>query len=231
MVKMIYLLKTTKFIANLNDVMERFDMEIIDTVVSVSDEYNCYNLQEMVYLFKQNDPGAEDEIQFRLSELINKYIYYTKKQNNLLPLDEIRYVCDDAVFVSLRRYKPRSGPYIRYFRSTLYYQVLKFKSTFIERYYNQDNLYVVPLSYQETESYMVEDYSTQEQRYRSFAEKLDLEDLIETLSPLDREIVNLLVQGYTVSEIAKLQNRSYQLIRNRIYSIQQVYKRRKYLPT
>lgn len=231
MVKMIYLLKTTKFIANLNDVMERFDMEIIDTVVSVSDEYNCYNLQEMVYLFKQNDPGAEDEIQFRLSELINKYIYYTKKQNNLLPLDEIRYVCDDAVFVSLRRYKPRSGPYIRYFRSTLYYQVLKFKSTFIERYYNQDNLYVVPLSYQETESYMVEDYSTQEQRYRSFAEKLDLEDLIETLSSLDREIVNLLVQGYTVSEIAKLQNRSYQLIRNRIYSIQQVYKRRKYLPT
>ena len=231
MVKMIYLLKTTKFIANLNDVMERFDMEIIDTVVSVSDEYNCYNLQEMVYLFKQNDPGAEDEIQFRLSELINKYIYYTKNQNNLLPLDEIRYVCDDAVFVSLRRYKPRSGPYIRYFRSTLYYQVLKFKSTFIERYYNQDNLYVVPLSYQETESYMVEDYSTQEQRYRSFAEKLDLEDLIETLSPLDREIVNLLVQGYTVSEIAKLQNRSYQLIRNRIYSIQQVYKRRKYLPT
>ena len=130
MVKMIYLLKTTKFIANLNDVMERFDMEIIDTVVSVSDEYNCYNLQEMVYLFKQNDPGAEDEIQFRLSELINKYIYYTKKQNNLLPLDEIRYVCDDAVFVSLRRYKPRSGPYIHYFRSTLYYQVLKFKSTF-----------------------------------------------------------------------------------------------------
>jgi hypothetical protein len=231
MVKMIYLLKTTKFIANLNDVMERFDMEIIDTVVSVSDEYNCYNLQEMVYLFKQNDPGAEDEIQFRLSELINKYIYYTKKQNNLLPLDEIRYVCDDAVFVSLRRYKPRSGPYIRYFRSTLYYQVLKFKSTFIERYYNQDNLYVVPLSYQETESYMVEDYSTQEQRYRSFAEKLDLEDLIETLSPLDREIVNLVVKGYTVSEIAKLQNRSYQLIRNRIYSIQQVYKRRKYLPT
>ncbi len=231
MVKMIYLLKTTKFIANLNDVMERFDMEIIDTVVSVSDEYNCYNLQEMVYLFKQNDPGAEDEIQFRLSELINKYIYYTKKQNNLLPLDEIRYVCDDAVFVSLRRYKPRSGPYIRYFRSTLYYQVLKFKSTFIERYYNQDNLYVVPLSYQETESYMVEDYSTQEQRYRSFAEKLDLEDLIETLSSLDREIVNLLVQGYTVSEIAKLQNRSYQLIRNRIYSIKQVYKRRKYLPT
>jgi hypothetical protein len=231
MVKMIYLLKTTKFIANLNDVMERFDMEIIDTVVSVSDEYNCYNLQEMVYLFKQNEPGAADEIQFRLSELINKYIYYTKKQNNLLPLDEIRYVCDDAVFVSLRRYKPRSGPYIRYFRSTLYYQVLKFKSTFIERYYNQDNLYVVPLSYQETESYMVEDYSTQEQRYRSFAEKLDLEDLIETLSPLDREIVNLLVQGYTVSEIAKLQNRSYQLIRNRIYSIQQVYKRRKYLPT
>ena len=231
MVKMIYLLKTTKFIANLNDVMERFDMEIIDTVVSVSDEYNCYNLQEMVYLFKQNDPGAEDEIQFRLSELINKYIYYTKKQNNLLPLDEIRYVCDDAVFVSLRRYKPRSGPYIRYFRSTLYYQVLKFKSTFIERYYNQDNLYVVPLSYQETESYMVEDYSTQEQRYRSFAEKIDLEDLIETLSSLDREIVNLLVQGYTVSEIAKLQNRSYQLIRNRIYSIKQVYKRRKYLPT
>jgi hypothetical protein len=228
---MIYLLKTTKFIANLNDVMERFDMEIIDTVASVSDEYNCYNLQEMVYLFKQNDPGAEDEIQFRLSELINKYIYYTKKQNNLLPLDEIRYVCDDAVFVSLRRYKPRSGPYIRYFRSTLYYQVLKFKSTFIERYYNQDNLYVVPLSYQETESYMVEDYSTQEQRYRSFAEKIDLEDLIETLSPLDREIVNLLVQGYTVSEIAKLQNRSYQLIRNRIYSIQQVYKRRIYLPT
>ena len=231
MVKMIYLLKTTKFIANLNDVMERFDMEIIDTVVSVSDEYNCYNLQEMVYLFKQNDPGAEDEIQFRLSELINKYIYYTKKQNNLLPLDEIRYVCDDAVFVSLRRYKPRSGPYIRYFRSTLYYQVLKFKSTFIERYYNQDNLYVVPLSYQETESYMVEDYSTQEQRYRSFAEKLDLEDLIETLSSLDREIVNLLVQGYTVSEIAKLQNRSYQLIHSRIHSIKQVYKRRKYLPT
>ena len=81
------------------------------------------------------------------------------------------------------------------------------------------------------ESYMAEDYSTQEQRYRSFAEKLDLEDLIETLGPLDREIVNLLVQGYTVSEIAKLQDRSYQLIRNRIYSIQQVYKRRKYLPT
>ncbi len=230
MVKMIYLLKTTKFIANLNDVMERFDMEIIDTVVSVSDEYNCYNLQEMVYLFKQNDPGAEDEIQFRLSELINKYIYYTKKQNNLLPLDEIRYVCDDAVFVSLRRYKPRSGPYIRYFRSTLYYQVLKFKSTFIERYYNQDNLYVVPLSYQETESYMVEDYSTQEQRYRSFAEKLDLEDLIETLSPLDREIVNLRVKGYTIPEIAKLQNRSYQLIYNRINCIEQDYKRRKNLP-
>ena len=100
MVKMIHLLKTTKFIANLNDVMERFDMEIIDTVASVSDEYNCYNLQEMVHLFKQNDPGAEDEIQFRLSELINKYIYYTKKQNSLLPLDEIRHVCDDAVFVS-----------------------------------------------------------------------------------------------------------------------------------
>lgn len=230
MVKMIHLLKTTKFIANLNDVMERFDMEIIDTVASVSDEYNCYNLQEMVYLFKQNDPGAEDEIQFRLSELINKYIYYTKKQNNLLPLDEIRYVCDDAVFVSLRRYKPRSGPYIRYFRSTLYYQVLKFKSTFIERYYNQDNLYVVPLSYQETESYMVEDYSTQEQRYRSFAEKLDLEDLIETLSPLDREIVNLRVKGYTIPEIAKLQNRSYQLIYNRINCIEQDYIRRKYLP-
>ena len=231
MVKMIHLLKTTKFIANLNDVMERFDMEIIDTVASVSDEYNCYNLQEMVHLFKQNDPGAEDEIQFRLSELINKYIYYTKKQNSLLPLDEIRHVCDDAVFVSLRRYKPSSGPYIRYFRSTLYYQVLKFKSTFIERYYNQDNLYVVPLSYRETESYMAEDYSTQEQRYRSFAEKLDLEDLIETLGALDREIVNLLVQGYTVSEIAKLQNRSYQLIHSRIHSIKQVYKRRKYLPT
>ena len=34
MVKMIHLLKTTKFMSNLNDVMERFDMEIIDTVAS-----------------------------------------------------------------------------------------------------------------------------------------------------------------------------------------------------
>lgn len=221
MYRHLYVIKTPSEMMMLNRNLELYDMEVIEGVVPYDINYIDVGMNELVRRYKEEGMDVSKEIEHRLGHVLESYRAFIRRKSHYLSFDEVKLACNDAFLDAIRQYDFRQGNFISYFRCVLKTSMAKVRTNYVRDHFKcmKRKAFLVPLDEACAPShcsYYLNEYTTQEERYRSIAERVDIQDYMEMLSPTDRDILNLLIKGFKVSEISRIIGRKYQYTRHRI---------------
>lgn len=213
-----------KKIFALDEMKDVYDVELKsklskdeNTFNPINYNYNDKTLSELACMGKY-DEEARDELVSRLKQSIVLTSYKMYKQNSTISIEDIQHLLFSMANKAIQKYNPEKGEFIHYYRSMASRAFAYAISAAIKEKQKEKTYLGVRVSYLDVDTPCFSDVMT----LRSFplgVTWLDFDVFFKDYPSSQREVMMMYFKGYTIKEISKHVNETFNYVTSLIYRL------------